>query len=75
MLEKMKALLPHCINMVLAIILLAAGGAYVLINGLIMTQVINDLRLDTYVTFDTGFSIVMLILLLGWAPVWVSRGL
>ena len=75
MYERMKAFLHHCINMVLAMILVGACGAYVLINGLIMTRVINDLRLDTYINFDTGMGIVMLILLLGWGPVWINRSL
>ena len=75
MYERMKAFLHHCINMVLAMILIGACGAYVLINSMIMTRVINDLRLDTYVNFDTGMGIVMLILLLGWGPVWISHSL
>ena len=75
MYERMKAFLYHCINVVLAMVLIGACGAYVLINGLIMTRVINDLRLDTYITFDTGMGIVMLVLLLGWGPVWISRSL
>jgi len=60
---------------VMAMALIGVCGAYVLINGLIMTRVINDLRLDTYVNFDTGLGVVMLILLLGWGPVWISRSL
>ena len=75
MYERMKAFLHHCINLVLAMILVGACGAYVLISSLIMTRVINDLRLDTYVNFDTGMGIVMLILLLGWGPVWINRSL
>ena len=75
MYERMKAFLHHCINVVLAMVLVGACGAYVLINSMIMTRVINDLRLDTYVTFDTGMGIVMLILLLGWGPVWITRSL
>ena len=75
MYERMKAFLYHCINVVLAMVLVSACGAYVLISSLIMTRVINDLRLDTYVNFDTGMGIVMLILLLGWGPVWISRSL
>jgi len=75
MYERMKALLHHCINVVLAVILIGACGAYVVINSVIATQVINDLRLDTYVTYDTGFGVVMLILLLGWGPVWLTRSL
>jgi hypothetical protein len=71
----MKAFLYHCINVVLAMVLVGACGAYIIINSLIMTRVINDLRLDTYVAFDTGMGIVMMILLLGWGPVWISRSL
>ena len=75
MYERMKAFLYHCINVVLAMVLVGACGAYIIINSLIMTRVINDLRLDTYVAFDTGMGIVMMILLLGWGPVWINRSL
>ena len=75
MYERVKAFLYHCINVVLAMVLIGACGAYVLISSLIMTRVINDLRLDTYVNFDTGMGIVMLVLLLGWGPVWINRSL
>ena len=75
MYERMKAFLYHCINVVLAMVLIGACGAYVIINSMIMTRVINDLRLDTYVNFDTGMGIVMLILLLGWGPAWINRSL
>ncbi len=75
MYERMKAFLQQCINVVLAIILVGAMCAYVVINSVMMTHVINDLQLDTYVTYDTGFGVVMLILLLGWGPVWLSRTL
>jgi hypothetical protein len=75
MYERVRTFLHHCINVVLAMVLIGACGAYVLINSMIMTRVINDLRLDTYVNFDTGMGIVMLILLLGWGPVWINRSL
>ena len=75
MYDRMKAFLYHCTNVVLAMVLVSACGAYIIINSLIMTRVINDLRLDTYVAFDTGMGIVMMILLLGWGPVWINRSL
>tara|TARA_Y100000310_G_scaffold292825_1_gene321910 strand:- start:93 stop:332 length:240 start_codon:yes stop_codon:yes gene_type:complete len=75
MYERIKAFIQHCIHLVVALVLVAALGGYVLINSIIMTRVINDLQLDTYVSLDTGFGVVMLILLLGWAPVWLSRSL
>ena len=73
MYERMRAFLHHCISVVVAIVLVGALGTYVIINSVIMTRVINDLQLDTYVSLDTGFGVVMLILLLGWGPVWLSR--
>tara|TARA_R110002020_G_scaffold84463_1_gene209198 strand:- start:90 stop:284 length:195 start_codon:yes stop_codon:yes gene_type:complete len=58
-----------------AMVLVAAMLAYLMINSVIATQVINDLRLDTYVTYETGFGVVLLVLLLGWGPVWLMRSL
>ncbi len=65
----------RCVDVLLAIILVAAMVSYVVVNSVLMTSVVNDLLLDTYITYDTGFGIVMLILLLGWGPVWLSRTL
>jgi len=73
--NRAKQLLAHCLNILLAIILLLGCISYVGINTVILTRVINDLRLDTYVTLDTGLGIVMLVLLLGWGPVWLNRTL
>jgi hypothetical protein len=75
MYERMKALLRRCVDLVVAMILVAAMLAYLMINSVIATQVINDLQLDTYVTYETGFGVVMLVLLLGWGPVWLMRTL
>jgi len=75
MYERMKAFLHHCLNVVVAVILVGACSAYVLINSVIMTRVVNDLQLDTYVGLDTGLGIVMLVLLLGWGPIWLMRSL
>ena len=73
--DKAKKLLKHCLDILLAFILLVACVSYVGINTILLTEVINDLRLDTYVGLETGFSIVLLILLLGWGPVWLIRTL
>ncbi len=75
MYERMKALLRRCVDLVVAMILVAAMLAYLMINSVIATKVINDLQLDTYVTYETGFGVVMLVLLLGWGPVWLMRTL
>ena len=71
--NRAKQILNYCMDALLALILLAGCVAYIGINTVLMTSVINDLRLDTYMTHDTGLSIVLLVLLLGWAPVWLIR--
>ena len=73
--NRTKEILKRCLNIVLAIMLLAGTISYVGINTLIMTEVINDLRLDTYVSVDTGFGIVILVFLLGWFPWWIHQSL
>ncbi len=75
MYERMKAFLRRCVDLVVALILIGAMLAYLMINSIVATQVINDLRLDTYVTYETGFGVVLLVLLLGWGPVWLMRSL
>ena len=75
MYERMKAFLRRCVDLVVAFILIGAMLAYLMVNSVIATQVINDLRLDTYVTYETGFGVVLLVLLLGWGPVWLMRSL
>ena len=71
----MKRFLMRCIDLFMLLVLLGAMFAYVVINSVLVTTVVNDLRLDTYITYDTGLGIVMLILLLGWGPVWLTRTL
>jgi hypothetical protein len=71
--NKAKEILRHCLNLVLAVVLLVAVVFYVGINTIILTEVINDLRMDAYVSLETGFGIVMLVFLLGWGPWWLHR--
>ena len=73
--SKAKKVLHQFLNILLAAILVLACISYVGINSILFTEVINDLRLDTYVGLDTGFGITLLVLLLGWGPVWLSRSL
>jgi hypothetical protein len=61
------------IDAVVALVVIVLCIAYVGICSLITASVVNDLRLDTYIDFDTGFGIVSLVLLLVWIPVWGLR--
>jgi len=71
--NKAKQVLNQCLNILLAVILLLGCVSYIGIGSVIATSVINDLRLDTYVGYETGCGIVLLVLLLGWGPVWIMR--
>ena len=73
MYDRMKRFLLRCIDVLMLMLLVAASGAYLVITSVIMTSVVNDLRLDTYITYETGFGIIMLVFLLGWAPVWFYK--
>ncbi len=73
MYDKMRAFLRRSVDVLLVFIALAATAAYFLFNGMILTDVINSLRLDTYVSLDVGLGIVFLILSLGWGPVWLKK--
>ena len=75
MYDRMKRFLLRCVDLLMVLVLLGAMFAYVVVNSILVTTVVNDLLLDAYVTYDTGLGIVMLILLLGWGPVWLSRSL
>ena len=71
--NRAKKVLHQFLNILLATILVLACISYVGINSILFTEVINDLRLDTYVGLDTGFGLTLLVLLLGWGPVWLMR--
>jgi len=73
MFEKVKRFLSGCLEVVAALIVFLAMIAYLGLTAITLTFVINDLRLDTYVSLGTGVEIVMLIFLLVWAPILVLR--
>ncbi len=60
-------------EVVAALTVFLALVAYVGMTAITLTFVINDLRLDTYVSLSTGVEIVMLIFLLVWAPILALR--
>ena len=75
MYDRMKQFLYTCIDVVLALVILGALGAYFIINSIIVTNVLNELRLDTYITYETGLGIIMLFFLLVWGPVWLFHSI
>jgi len=71
--NRLRKLAHLMVDVVISLVILGFCGAYIGISSFIVTQVINDLRLDTYIDFSTGFGIISLVLLLVWAPIWLMR--
>ena len=68
MYERMKTFLYHFFNVVVALIGIAAFAAYIGITSILVSNVINDLRLDTYVGVETGCGIVLTLFFTVWVP-------
>jgi hypothetical protein len=47
-----------------------AGMLYGCINAAMLTRVINDFRLDTYLGVETGLSIILLLVMVVYIPIW-----
>ena len=73
--NKVKGFLSRGINMLTGVIMALLLVAYGLYAGVVMTLVLNDLRLDTYVGYSTGAQLVLLVFLLVWVPYWGVRKL
>jgi|TARA_R110000824_G_scaffold266274_2_gene455269 hypothetical protein len=73
--NKIKGFLIRGINMLTGVIMALLLVAYGLYAGVVMTLVLNDLRLDTYVGYSTGAQLVLLVFLLVWVPYWGVRKL
>ena len=73
MFEKIKRFLSGCVEVVAALFVFVAMVAYIGMTGIMTTSVLNELRLDTYLSYRTGGEIVLLIFLLVWAPIVILR--
>ena len=74
MYDRMKRFLLRILNLVASLLIVIVAGIYAAIGGILTTVVINDLRLDSYIGFETGVSMVLLLIMLGYIPLyWVIR--
>ena len=70
----MKSFLLKMLNVVVSLLIFAVAGIYAAIGGILTTVVVNDFRLDAYIGFETGIAIVLLLIMLGYIPLyWVIR--
>ncbi len=74
MYDRMKSFLLKMLNVVVSLLIFTVAGIYAAIGGILTTVVVNDFRLDAYIGFETGVSIVLLLIMLGYIPLyWVIR--
>jgi len=55
---------------VAAILMTVVIGIYAGINAVMITRVLNDWRLDTYMGVETGLNILLLLVMLVYIPAW-----
>lgn len=70
MYERMKRLLMSGLHLVAAMLMTAVIGIYAGINAIMITRVLNDWRLDTYMGVETGLNILLLLVMLVYIPAW-----
>ena len=70
MYDRMKSFLLKMLNVVVSLLIFAVAGIYAAIGGILTTVVVNDFRLDAYIGFETGIAIVLLLIMLGYIPLY-----
>mgnify|MGYP000603724802 FL=1 len=70
MYDRMKRLLLSGVHLVVTGLLAVTGMLYGCISGVMLTRVINDFRLDTYLGAETGLSIILLLVMVVYIPIW-----
>ena len=74
MYDRMKSFLLKMLNVAVSLLIFAVAGIYAAIAGILTTVVVNDFRLDAYIGFETGIAMVLLLVMLGYIPLyWVIR--
>ena len=64
----MKNLLSFLHSLAIVVGVLAAMALYLAMASTLAASIINELRLDTYVTVKTGYATVLFIILMYWIP-------
>ena len=70
MYDRMKRLLVNAVHFVIAALLGTVAILYGCISATLLTRVINDFRLDTYLGVETGLSIILLVVMMVYIPIW-----
>ena len=69
--SKIKKLLMRCMDVLSILVTLVIVLFFMISQGVILSSVINTLKLDTYLEMATGVQIVFLLFTLLWLPLWL----
>ena len=75
MLDKLKNLMVHFMDITVAALVGLIIIFYGVISAAMLTRVINEFRLDTYLGVETGLSIVLLLVMMVYIPACLMIGL
>ena len=67
----MKHMLHGMLNVLAAGLIVVLMALYATVNGVLVTVIMNDLRLDTYLASNTGVAIVLALVMLVYLPIYV----
>lgn len=68
MYDRMKRLLYSMLNVLASMLIITVAAVYATINGFLITTIMNDLRLDTYLGLDTGIAITLAVVMMVYIP-------
>ena len=70
MYDRMKSFLIKALNVVVALLIFGFAAIYSEMRGVLATTVIIDLRVDAYIGAETGIAMVLLLVMLGYIPLY-----
>ncbi len=70
MYDRMKRFLLSGVHLVVAGLMVMITMLYGCLSAAMLTRVINDFRLDTYLGVETGLTIILLLVMVVYIPIW-----
>jgi len=70
MYDRMKRLILNGLHLVVASLMVIVAMLYGCLSAAMLTRVINDFRLDTYLGAETGLAIILLLVMVVYIPIW-----
>jgi|19_taG_2_1085344.scaffolds.fasta_scaffold114293_2 hypothetical protein len=69
--DKAREVGHRLVELMVALTTVAVVAGFAISQGLMLSQVVNALRLDSYISVGVGVEMVFLIFSLVWIPAWM----